>query len=254
MNRIVSRVVSIVAAFFGLIYLAPSLMRSLLPLLPQALAIKIFYLTPRSFSSPMQALVQMSFGVVLLVFAYRRWRTPSRRLAQYTRHQEGDAVRFEVLPATAPISAPVTLFALIFAAAMVSSTAGGIWVLGIFFVAVAALLLLVDQRGIEAGRPRSFRLGKDSIEFNGTLLRRDDIHHLKIGNKYAGNVEIVYDADRSIPTGRLLGLAGRKKLAAVAYRIEIESGGKAYVVAAGLDEVTARGIAAEITKTLAPSG
>lgn len=252
MSHIVSRIVSIVAGLFGLVYLAPSLARNLaFFLLPQALAIQVFQLTPGSFSSPMQALVQMAFGVVLLVFAYRRWRTPPRKLAQYTRHQEGDRVRFAILPATAPVSVPLVLFTVILAATTVSGSAGGIWILGIVFVAITALLLLVDQRGTKAGQPRSLRLGKDGIEFDGTFLRREDIHHLKIRNKFAGDVEIVYDADRGIPTGRLLGVAARKKLATVAYRVEIESGGKAHLVAAGLDAATARGIATEITQGLA---
>lgn len=47
-----------------------------------------------------------------------------------------------------------------------------------------------------------------------------------------------------------MGLAGRRALAKVAYRIEVEAGGKAYVLAAGLDEVTARGVATEIGKAL----
>lgn len=250
MSHIVSRAIAVVAGLFGLIYLAPSLIRHLLPLLPQSLAISIYYFTPRSYNSPMQAVVQMSFGAVLLCFAYRKWRTPSRKLAQYTKQQEGDTVRFEILPATAPISVPVTLFTLILAAATVNSALAGSWILGIIFVAISALLLLVDQRGMTAARHRNFRIGNGAIELNGLLLLRNEIQHLKIRNKYAGDVEIIYDADRGIPTGQLLGLAARKKLAAVAYRVEIESAGKAHLLAAGLDEMTARGIAADIQEAL----
>lgn len=47
-----------------------------------------------------------------------------------------------------------------------------------------------------------------------------------------------------------MGLAGRRALAEVAYRVEVEAAGKAYVLAAGLDEVTAKGVATEIGKAL----
>ncbi|MBW7930801.1 MAG: hypothetical protein H3C57_05790 [Gammaproteobacteria bacterium] len=244
MNQIISRIVAIVAGFFGLVYLAPALTRNLLPLLPQALAIKLYYLTPRSFESPMQALVQMAFGAVLLVFAYRQWRNPTRGTASYTCREEGGSLRFEVTPATAPISWPVTIFALGFAAATVG---GGMWIFGAIFVAIVALLLLVDQRGHPAANPSSFQLDANGISYNGWQLCWDEIQHLVIRNKFSGNTEIVYDANRGIPTGRLLGLAAKKKLAAVAYRIEVESAGKVHVLAAGLDATTAQAIAAEIS-------
>jgi hypothetical protein len=115
---------------------------------------------------------------------------------------------------------------------------------------VAWLVLLKDHRGGNPGAPRSFRVNPEGIETDGTFLRKDDIHNLRIRNKFAGGVEIVYDANQGIPTGVTMGLAGRRALAKVAYRIEVEAGGKAYVLAAGLDEVTARGVATEIGKAL----
>lgn len=246
-----NRVVAVVSGIYGALHLLPNILLSVLPFLPSVLAIPLFQVMPKPANSLPAGLAQMAFGVVLVVFAYRSWNTPSRKVARYTNQVESDSTRFDVIPATAPISVPVTLFTALFAAVTVGGSMGLFGaIFGLLFVALLALLLLVDQRGASAGMPRSFRLGRDGIQIDGQWLRREDIHHLAIRNKFAGDVEIVYDADRGIPTGRLLGLAARKKLAAVAYRVEVESGGKAHVVAAGLDEVTARGITAEIGKTL----
>lgn len=97
---------------------------------------------------------------------------------------------------------------------------------------------------------RRFRVNPEGIETDGTFLRRGDIHNLCIRNKFAGGVEVVYDVNRGMDTGVTLGLAGRRALAEVAYRVEVEAGGKAYVLASGLDEVTARGVATEVGKVL----
>ena len=42
----------------------------------------------------------------------------------------------------------------------------------------------------------------------------------------------------------------QRALAEVAYRVEVDAAGKAYGLAAGLDEVTAKGVATEIGKAL----
>ena len=112
------------------------------------------------------------------------------------------------------------------------------------------LVLLKDHRGGNPTVTRRFRVNPEGIETDGTFLRRGDIHNLCIRNKFAGGVEVVYDVNRGMDTGVTLGLAGRRALAEVAYRVEVEAGGKAYVLASGLDEVTARGVATEVGKVL----
>lgn len=112
------------------------------------------------------------------------------------------------------------------------------------------LVLLKDHRGGNPTVTRRFRVNPEGIETDGTFLRRGDIHNRCIRNKFAGGVEVVYDVNRGMDTGVTLGLAGRRALAEVAYRVEVEAGGKAYVLASGLDEVTARGVATEVGKVL----
>lgn len=142
------------------------------------------------------------------------------------------------------------VLSIILGAGVVGSGMAYLWVPGLIVAFLAWLVLLKDHRGGNPGAPRSFRVNPEGIETDGTFLRKDDIHNLRIRNKFAGGVEIVYDANQGIPTGVTMGLAGRRALAKVAYRIEVEAGGKAYVLAAGLDEVTARGVATEIGKAL----
>ncbi len=240
-----NRIIAVIAGSLGLLYLLPSVLRGLLPYLPAILGVPLFHILPRV-GSLLQAAASMALGVVLLLFARYRWRTNADSKAGYTKESEGEFTRFVVTPATAPISWPVTLFSLVGAFGTVN---GGIAILSFLFTAAAALLLL-DQRGKAASLSRSFRLSNEGIEIDGHLLRREDIHHLAIRNKFAGDVEIVYDANRGIPTGEVLGLAARRKLAAVAYRVEVESGGRARLVAAGLDDVTARALATEIGRVL----
>lgn len=249
-----NRIVAIVAGLYGALYLLPAVLMNVLPYLPTPLGVGIYRLMPRPPSSFMQAAAQMSLGVVLLVFAWRRWHGSSRRTAQYTKQDEGSAARFEVIPASAPISLPLVLMALVFAVATVGSRLAGSAILGLIFVAFLAVLLLADNRGGSAAKVRRFRVGTDGIDTGEWQVRREDIHHLAIRNKFAGEVEVVYDADRGISTGRALGLGLRKKLADVAYRVEVESGGKAHVLAAGLDEVTARGLVAEVGRKMGVQG
>lgn len=240
-----NRIIAIIAGSLGLLYLLPSVLRDLLPYLPAFLGAPLFHILPRV-GSLLQGVASMALGVVLLLFAWHRWRTNADGKASYAKEPDGELTRFVVIPALAPISWPVTLFALVFAFGTVY---GGIAILSFFFTAAAALLLL-DQRGKAASLSRSFRLGNEGIEIDGHMLRSEDIHHLAIRNKFAGDVEIVYDANRGIPAGEALGLAARRKLATVAYRVEVESGGKARLVAAGLDDITARALATEIGRAL----
>lgn len=203
--------------------------------------------SPRSLG---EAAVKYAFAAILLFFAYRRFRAPSTNAAEYVRREEGTWLQLTVSPAAPPILWFPAVLSIILGAGVVGSGMAYLWVPGLIVAFVAWLVLLKDHRGGNPGAPRSFRVNPEGIETDGTFLRKDDIHNLRIRNKFAGGVEIVYDANQGIPTGVTMGLAGRRALAKVAYRIEVEAGGKAYVLAAGLDEVTARGVATEIGKAL----
>jgi len=225
MNRVVAAIVGVVGLWFLLLA------------------------SPRSAG---EAAVKFAFAAILLLFAYRRFRAAPQKVAEYTKHQDGAWQSIKVAPAAASVNWFAAIGSVALGATTVGSGMAYFWVLGLLFAAIAGLVLLLDPRGKSAATPTSFRVGPDGIEVGGQLLRKADIHDLRIKNKFGGDIEIVYDASRGVSTGTLVGMAHRRKVSDVAYRIEAEAGGKAYVLAAGLDEVTARGMAAEIGKAMNP--
>jgi hypothetical protein len=197
------------------------------------------------------AILKYAMAAVLLTFAYKTFQASSKRAAEYVKREDGTSFRIDVSPAaTPPAWLPAVLPVFMASVPILEYAIPYLWVMGLVMTGFAALFLLRDPRGRDAAKPRSFRVGPDGIDIDGVMLHKDDIHHMRIKNKFAGDVEIVYDANRGIPTGTVVGLAHRRKVEAVAYRVEVESGGKAHVLAAGLDEVTARGLLAEIGKAL----
>ncbi|MCC6301747.1 MAG: hypothetical protein IT489_02985 [Gammaproteobacteria bacterium] len=212
----------------------------------------LWFLLLASPRSAGEAAVKFAFAAILLLFAYRRFRASPQKAAEYTKHQDGVWQRIEVAPAAAPVNWFAAIGSVVLGASTVGTGMAYFWVLGLLFAAIAGLVLLLDPRGKSAATPSRFRVGPDGIEVGGQLLRKADFHDLRIKNKFGGDVSIVYDASRGVPTGTLVGMAHRRKVSEVAYRIEAEAAGRAYVLAAGLDEVTARGIAAEIGKAMSP--
>jgi hypothetical protein len=206
-----------------------------------------FLASPRSLG---EAVVKFVFAAILLLFAYRRFRASSKKTAEYVKQEDGAWLELKVKPAAAPVLWFPSVLSLVLGGSVVGSGQAYLWVLGLLVASLTALVLLKDHRGGNATSPHHFRVSPDGIETQGTFLRKDDIHHLRIRNKFAGSVEITYDVNQGVPIGTTMGLAGRRALAEVAYRVEVEAGGKAYVLAAGLDEVTARGITAEVAKAL----
>lgn len=245
-----NRVIAAIAGLAGLWFLLLSI--------PRSLAFSVRWLVPEmawgqlvARRSAEEALVAFCFALILFVFAYRRFRASPGKTARYVKQDEGAWLRLDVTPASQPVLWFPAVLSVVLGAGVVSS--GGtpyLWVMGVLFALAAGLVLLKDHRGGNAALPRSFRVGPDGIETAGTVLRRGDIHALHVRNKFAGNIEIVYDANQGIPTGTVMGLAGRRALAEVAYRVEVEAGGKAHVLAAGLDEVTARALATEAGNAL----
>jgi len=210
----------------------------------------LWFLLLASPRSAGEAVVKFAMAAVLLVFAYRRFRAAPQKTAEYVKRAEGADTVIDVTPAAAPVNAFAAVLAVAFAAGIVGSGVVYLWVMGLLFAGAAALVLLKDPRGASASRRASLRVGPEGISTGGQRLAKGDVHHLRIKNALGGEVEIVYDANRGIPTGTLVGLAHRRKLAEVAYRVEAEAAGRAHVLAAGLDDTTARGLLTEVGRAL----
>ncbi|MGY6217260.1 hypothetical protein ACW73L_19070 [Methylolobus aquaticus] len=245
-SRLITVIFGLTGLWFLLLASPNKLVWSVRWLIPDFILINLMT-TPRSLSS---AIVALGFAVTLLLFAYRRFHTSSKKTAQYTKRQDGDWFEFDVSPAVAPVLWFPVIMSVVFGAGTIIAGNAYMWVFGLFFASIAALLLLRDQRGGNATSPVSFRVSQEGINTKATFLEKEHIHHLRIKNKYAGDFAIVYDPDQGVPTGVAMGMAGRRALAEVAFRVEVEGGGKAHELAAGLDEVTALGLCAEIGKAL----
>lgn len=192
------------------------------------------------------------FTAILLRFAYSRLRASPTTTALYQRYQEGDWLRIEVCPAAAPLNWFAAIGSLMFGAFTVGSTTPFLWVMGYLFAAILGAVLLLDPRGKGAGHRTDFRVGVAGIELKGKLLGKADIHSIRIKNPYGGEIEIHYDASQGLSMGTLVGMAHRRKVSETAFQIQVEVAGKAHLLAAGLDEVTARGIVADIGQAMHP--
>lgn len=210
----------------------------------------LWFLMLASPRSAGETVVKFVMAAVLLLFAYRRFRAAPRSTAEYAKRSDGTDTVMDVVPAAAPVNVFAAVLAVVFAAGIVGSGVPYLWVMGLLFAAVAALVLLKDPRGARASRRASLRVGPGGIVTGGHQLSKSDVQYLRIRNGLGGEVEIIYDAHQGIPTGTLAGLAHRRKLAEVAYRVEAEAAGRSHVLAAGLDETTARGLLTEVGKAL----
>ena len=210
----------------------------------------LWFLLLASPRSAGEASVKFAFAAVLLLFAYRRFQATPGKTASYTRTEEGPWMRIDTVPVAAPINGFGALLAIVLGGFTIGSGTAYLWVMGLIFACLAALILLHDPRGRDASRPAGFRVGPAGIETGGQLLPKQDIHHVHIRNRFAGDFQVTYDANQGLSTGTLAGIAHRRKTAEVAYRVEVEAAGKAHVLAAGLDEVTARGVATEVGQRL----
>lgn len=117
-------------------------------------------------------------------------------------------------------------------------------------ISLMALILLPNPRGVKSNVVFRFSASPAGITLDGQLFKKTDIHQLRIRNKLGGDVEITYDARRGIPTGTVVGLAHRRKLAEVGYRVDLECAGKIYTLAGGMSEATARGRVADVLKRM----
>lgn len=237
-----NRLIAIVAGAVGVWLLLPVLLH----LVGLEMMIRLVG-HPRVDLAPLpHLLVTLGMPAVLFVFAQRRLRAPSTRLAEYAKRPDGDGVVFEVKSAAAPVNA----FAAILAVAIFLLWPATHWIMGAICIGLAALVLLRDPRSGSDVRARSFRVDRDAIVLDGHTVAKSDVHRLSISNAFGGDVEIVYDARAGIPTGTVAGVAHRRKVAAVGYRVHVEAGGKSHLLAAGLDEVTARAVLTDVGRAL----
>ena len=172
--------------------------------------------------------------------------------AEYRKRQDGNGFAFDVIPAPAPKfmilaigGAVLILFALTAGLGPISwfiflpIGAAGIWA-GYFR----------DQRPVSHRSPSSFRVNPTGIESNGRTFAKADIHRLIIKNGINNDEVGAPGLLIAVSTPTAMGMAHRAQVSVVANALEVETGGRAYVLAGGMDQTTAFGLLSDVTKVL----
>lgn len=168
----------------------------------------------------------------------------------YIKHQEGDALVFEVTPAAPPKFLWMTIGGGVLALlGLVMGPLG--WIL---FLPVGAFGIwfgyFKDIRPPAHRVPSRFRVRPNAIESNGQTFAKDDIHRLIIknglSNEVVGNQNVVIPVN----TSTAMGVAHRAKVSVVANALELETGGRGYILAGGMDPTTAFGLLHDVSKAM----
>ena len=169
--------------------------------------------------------------------------------SEYQKRPEGNGVVFDVTPAPVPkykyiviMGAIACLFGLL-VGPFGWLTLLPIGAFGIWFGYVR------DMRPPAHRKPSSFKVSPTSVEVSGKTFPKDDIHRLivknGISNEVIPNVAIV-----NPNMGSVMGAAYRVKVSRVTNSLELETGGRAYVLAGGMDQTTAFGLLHDVSKVL----
>ena len=98
--------------------------------------------------------------------------------------------------------------------------------------------------------PSKFRVSPTEIDSNGHTVAKDDIHRLIIENginsEVLGNPNVLIAVNA--PTA--MGIAHRAKVATIANGLEVETGGKSYLLAGGMGATTAFGLLHAVSKVM----
>jgi hypothetical protein len=186
--------------------------------------------------------------------------------SEYQKRQDEDSTVFEVTPATAPrYSGAIvigTMGILFFGLLLPLGTDHPSLFKGWAILADIVFGSLIYYGRVTDGRPKehkstsTFRVSSSAIESNGRTFNKDVIHRLIIKNGVTkddlGTQMIAASSDPSMmKTGYVLRKAYERKLAAVAHSLELESGGKAYILAGGMNGTTAFGLMTDVSKIIA---
>lgn len=164
--------------------------------------------------------------------------------AEYQKSVNGETTVFAVTPASAPkFWYLIVIGGLVFLGGFLGLGIFG-WLMGGGAIAYG---LLRDQRPKDHKAPMSFSVTPTTVVSGGRTFSKDDIHRLKIANPWFDRAGIdVYTTNANEAAGMAHGL----KLGELCYGLTVESGGKAHLLAGGMDRTTAFGLLSDASKVL----
>lgn len=178
--------------------------------------------------------------------------------SEYKKMEEGDKVVFTVTPASALVNKGarwmiggwVFLF-------------GGIALLSAHFFAfllvigVAALIWKLSARDIRPNEHKlisAFKVSPDTIHKDGKTFNKDDIHRLivknGITNHESGSTYIETRAHGAMAAAHAVSQEHKQRVSAIAHSLNLETGGKSYLLAGGMDETTAYGLMSDVSRII----
>jgi hypothetical protein len=164
--------------------------------------------------------------------------------AEYKKSVNGETTEFSVTPASAPkFWYLIIIGGLIFLGGLL-----GLGIVGVLMGGGAvAYGLLRDQRPKEHKAPMTFSVTPTTIVSGGRTFSKDEIHRLKIANPWFDRAGLdVYTTNAN----QAAGMAHGMKVGELCYGLTVESGGKAHLLAGGMDRTTAFGLLSDTSKIL----
>ncbi|WP_113662753.1 hypothetical protein [Pedobacter nanyangensis] len=185
------------------------------------------------------------------------------KTAYYTKTPQGDGFLFNVTPAPKTNGGCAGMFLYIALASLGAMLVGGLigssydrfnqapMIYGIIaglivFVLIMRWGLKRDPRPANHRLPSSFAVYPNRIEMNGQKMNKEDIHRVIIRNTQDNSTIVLGPPSLSQSAGLQMG----DMIKAISYSLNIESGGRTYQIAGGLDEVTANGLLTDVSRIL----
>lgn len=199
-------------------------------------------------------------------------------VASYSKRQIPDGYVFDVEPSPPPAaSAIITIQAIsvviltIIAWTIVRGASGSGLIATLVAGAFAGLCYWlfkrqIDKVALRQRYPSSIVVSQTGIEVNGAAVKREDIHRFVLRN-WALNAQAPFSAtvvagtpgielafrtiNASIHSGAARARSAyERKVASVSWQLDLEAGGRATMLACGLDDTTARGLMEDISRAL----
>lgn len=174
--------------------------------------------------------------------------------AEYSKRQEGGATVFNVTPATPPkfvAAIGAGAVAVVLGLGIISDMQG----MAIFIMALGGYAIWYglkrDLRPKGYKESVTFRVTPETIEAAGKTFKKEDIHRILIRNgisdqevSASGNIEM------TVSGAQAAGMMYRARVGAIANGLSVETGGKATIIAGGMDATTAFGLLTDVSRIL----